>query len=201
MTIRKLTVALIAGTAIAAAAAAYAHPGAWGAGGGYGPGANGCGYGPGMMGGYGPGMMGGYGPGMMGGYGPGMRGGHGPGMMGGFGPGMMGPDYQANAEGRLDNFKSYLGITAEQDGAWQKFAAKSKEQWESMRAGHEAMYSAMHDPKLTAPERAALRSQMMIQRAGSMEAMSTALKDLYAALTPEQRELIDQNGPGRRWRR
>ncbi len=207
MKARKTVVAVLAGAAIAVAAVAYAHPGGWGMGGGYGPGygmmgggygpgGDGCGFGPGgFSGGHGPGMMGGgYGPGMMGGgYGPGMMG-------GGYGPGMMGGDADYVAA-RLERFKSYLGITAAQDGAWQAFVGKSKQQAETMRASHEAMFAAMQDPKMTAPERAALRSTMMKQRVTEMDSMAGALKDLYAALTPEQRALVDQNGPGRRWQR
>ena len=184
MKVRNVAVALAAGAAISLAAVAYAHQG----GGGAGPGMWGGGYHQGMMGG-------GYGPGMMGG-------GHGPGMMGaGYGPGRMGagPDFDPDA--RLERFKAQLGISAEQDGAWKAFAAKSKQQAESMRVTHEAMFASMQDPKLTAPERAALHGAMMKQRGAEMESMAAAYKDLYTALTPEQRAIIDQGGPVRRGRR
>ncbi len=211
MKLRNVAVALAAGAAISVAAVAYAHQGGGGAGpgmwgGGYHQGMMGGGFGPGMMGGgYGPGMMGGgHGPGMMGaGYGPGMMGGgHGPGMMGaGYGPGMMGTGPGFDTEARLASFKSNLRISAEQEGAWNAFAAKSKQQAESMRATHDAMFASMQDPKLTAPDRAALQGAMMKQRGTEMESMAAAYKDLYTALTPEQRAIVDQGGPARRGRR
>ncbi len=135
MTVRKAVVALLAGAAIAASAVAYAHPGGWGMGG--------DGYGPGY------GMMGG---------------GHGHGMMWGNGPGRDDGDYAAYADARMERFKSYLGISAAQDGAWQAFVKQSKQQ-------------------------------------AKMDSSAAALKDLYAALTPEQRALLDQRGPGRRGQR
>jgi protein CpxP len=132
-------------------------------------------------------MGGGYGPGAMmgGGYGPGA-------MMGAYGPG-------ANADAWLEQYKARLQITPAQEGAWTAYTKKSQEQFEAMRTAHEAMFTSMQDPKLTAPERAALMSALMQQRAGAMASSAAALKDLYAALSPEQRALIDQ-GPraGRR---
>ncbi len=204
MKVRKIALALAAGAAITIAAVAYAHPGGWGMGG-YGPGA-GYGHGAMMGGGYGHGAMmgGGYGPGAMmgGGYGPGA--GHGPGAMmgGGYGPGAMMGGYGpgANADAWLEQYKAQLQITPAQEGAWTAYTKQAKEQFEARRAAHEAMFASMQDPKLTAPERAALKSAMMQQRAGAMVSSAAALKDLYAALSPEQRALLDQ-GPGAGYRR
>ena len=166
----------------------------------------GAGYGPGMMGGgprggYGPGMMGGgprggYGPGMMGG---GPRGGYGPGMMGGgprggYGPGFAQGGPAANVDARLAFLKNELAITADQESAWQAFAKQTKQQAESMQALRGQATAAAK----TAPERLEQRAEFAKQRAANMEARSAALKDLYAALTPEQKAVADQHFGG--WR-
>jgi Spy/CpxP family protein refolding chaperone len=149
------------------------------------------GYGPGMMGG---GPRGGFGPGMMG---AGPRGGYGPGMgygpRGGFGPGAQGGP-AANADARLAFLKNELAITADQESAWQAFAKQTKQQAESMQALRAAAQAAAK----TAPERLEQRAQFAKQRAANMEARSAALKDLYAALTPEQKAVADQHFGG--WR-
>lgn len=175
MKARNIVMSVAASAAITVAAVVYAHPGGGGMGG-FGPGAMmGGGYGPGAMmgGGYGPGAMmgGGYGHGAM------MGGGHGPG---------------ADTEAWLAQYKARLRITPEQEGAWQTFTKKSLEQADSMRTAHEAMFASMQDPKLTAPERAALMSTLMQQRSTEMTTSASALKDLYGVLTPEQRAIIDQ---------
>ena len=48
------------------------------------------------------------------------------------------------------------------------------------------------------PDRMIQRAELMKQRTASMEAMGTALKDLYAVLTPEQKAVADQHFGG--WR-
>ncbi len=139
--------------------------------------------------GMGGGMMGG-GPGMM--MGGGMMGG--PGMMGGY-----------NIEDRLAAQKSALKITPEQERAWSAYADVAKKQFESMRAQHEAMWKSA--PSSSA-ERYELHSKFMSQRAQEHETLSAAYKELYSALTPEQRAIADQRGgygpggrgPGGRWR-
>jgi Spy/CpxP family protein refolding chaperone len=155
-------------------------------------------FGPGPGYGYGPGMMGGgYGPGMMGGgFGPGMMG-------GGFGPGMMGGAYDVDA--RLDAQKTALGITAEQETAWNAYAELVKTQAGSMLARHQAMWNSTTS---SSADRLALHSAFMTQRAQEIEALNKAYADLYAVLTPEQRATADQGGwgygkrgrgPGGRW--
>ena len=146
--------------------------------------------------GYGPGAGMGSGHGMGWGMGPG-AGGMGP-MGYGMGPGRMGSgNPTAAAEGRLAYLKSTLQITPAQETAWQAFAAKAKQQAESMFSRRTAMHEAAGT---TAPDRLAKRSEIMKQHVTEMEAMSTALKDLYAALTPEQRAVADRGfggfGPG-----
>jgi hypothetical protein len=182
-----IAVAIAAG--LATAFVAVAHPG-FGPGPGYGPGMMGCG-GPGMAMGGGPGMMGG-GPGMMGG-GPGMMGG-GPGMMGG-GPGMMmgwghGRMFANNdvdivkfQQEQLGQLKQQLGITAEQQPAWDAFVAQATAQAKAMQA-------MRSDAGTTAwPER-------MQQRQKAMATMSEAAAKLYEVLAPPQREVFDRGfGP------
>jgi Spy/CpxP family protein refolding chaperone len=136
------------------------------------------------MGGYAQGY--GMGPGMMGGYGPGN--GMGPGMMGGYG----------NADEGLAALKSELGITDKQDSAWQAFASNAKKQQET----RQAWFAKMHEARSagSAPELLAQQTELMKQRQVEMEANAAALKNLYAALTPEQKAIADQRfggfGPG-----
>ena len=205
---RATKIVIAVGTALSlglAAAAVGARPSGYGAGwggghmGGYG---QGYGMGPGMMGGYGQGY--GMGPGMMGGYGQGYGMGWGGGHMGGYGPGYgMGPQgmynaYPRTAEERLTGLKSELGITADQDTAWQAFVKNAKQQNENRQAWFAKMHEARSAGSL--PELLAQQTEFMKQRQAEMEANAAALKDLYATLTPEQKTIADQRfggfGPG-----
>lgn len=166
----------------------------------------GYGMGPGMMGGYSQGYGPGYGmgPGMMGGYGPGYGMGWGGGHMGGYGPGYgMGPqamfnNYSSNADEGLAALKSELGITAKQDSAWQAFTKNAKQQSENRQAWFAKMQQARSAGP--APELLAQQAEVMKQHQVEMEANAAALKNLYAALTPEQKAIADQRfggfGPG-----
>jgi hypothetical protein len=188
---RVTKILLTAGAALSlglAAAAVSAHPY------GYGPG-----WGGGHMGGYGPGY--GMGTGMMGGHGPGY--GMGPGMMGGHGPGHgMGPGVGMHAWGNVDEslaaLKAELGITAKQDSAWKAYADNAKKHQETRQAWFAKMQEARS--KGSAPELLAQHTEHMKQRQVEMEADAAALKNLYAALTPEQKVIADQRfggyGPG-----
>ena len=149
---------------------------------------HGHGYGPGW------GMGGGSEYGM--GYGPGA----GMGPMG-YGPGRgMGPQSYGNpaaaADARLAYLKSELKITSGQETAWKAFADQAKQQAEAMQAW---MTTVQGSTQATAPERLELRNQIMKKRQEQMEKSTAALKDLYAALTPEQKTIADQRfggGPG-----
>jgi Spy/CpxP family protein refolding chaperone len=131
------------------------------------------------------------------GYGPGsgMR------PMGGMGYGPMGRDMGPQAfgdpgamvESRLSGLKSDLKITSAQETVWQAYAAKAKQQAEAMQAWRTTMQGST---QASAPERLALRTEMMKKRQEQMEAMTSALKDLYAALTPEQKAIADQRVGG-----
>lgn len=127
------------------------------------------------------------------GFGPGMMGMHG-GM--GHGPGMMamrgGPMFSANdadigkfQQEQIAQLKSRLAITAEQQPAWDAFAARAGEQAKSMSSTHKDVTAG------TAPERMKQGQQFMAERQKAMESMSESFTKLYDALTPKQREILD----------
>ncbi|MGB5082956.1 MAG: Spy/CpxP family protein refolding chaperone [Burkholderiales bacterium] len=183
---RTTKIALAVGTALSlglGVAAVNAHPDGWGGGYGAGPG-YGMGYG---MHGYG---MHGYGPGQgPQGMGPGMH---------GYGMGPQGTFDAGSAEERLAGLKTELGITAEQETAWQAFVKSAKQRDESRQAWFAKMREARAAGSL--PERLAQRDEMFKQHQAERQATTSALKDLYAALTPEQKAIADQRfggfGPG-----
>jgi hypothetical protein len=128
-------------------------------------------------------------PGGMGG--PGM----GPGMMHG-GHGRGDGDAAALAEKRLAAFKTELKITAQQEAAWQAFAAKATEQAKAMQAQHQQMRQERDKAGATpvpVPDRMAQHLDQMKQHLADMESMQGAVKNLYAVLTPEQRALADRH--------
>jgi hypothetical protein len=171
---RKFAMAAAAALALGSAAA-LAHPYGYGPGQGMGPG---MGWGPGH--GMGPGM--GWGPGH--GMGPGM--GRGP----GFGPGFAGT---AGFEGHLAALKTDLKITPAQEKAWEAYANELKQQAQSMQEWHAAMFA---NPQATALERSELRTKMIKQREQQAEKTAAAFKDLYAALTPDQKAVADRRFGG-----
>jgi Spy/CpxP family protein refolding chaperone len=129
--------------------------------------------------------------------GPGAGAGRGPGAGAGRGPG-AGLSPEARAEGRLAAVKTELKITAAQESAWQTFATKAKSQAQAMQAQRAKMIEQAQ-AAVPAPERLAQRTEVARQRAANMEAMTGAVKDLYAVLTPEQKTVADQllaRGPG-----
>jgi Spy/CpxP family protein refolding chaperone len=120
--------------------------------------------------------------------------GSGPCMGAGMGPHGMGGKMGAGnpaamVESHLTSLKSELNITPGQEGAWQAFAAKAKQQAESMQA----IRAGMQQAPGSAPERMSQHTEIMKQRLAGMEAMTSAVKDLYAALTPEQKAIADKH--------
>ena len=108
------------------------------------------------------------------------------------GPGhgsMAGVDPATMIESHLSDLKAQLKITTAQEAAWQTFTAAAEQQ----AAGMQAMHTQMQQSAGTAPERMAQRAAAMQQRAAGMATMANALKDLYTALTPEQRTIVDQH--------
>ena len=188
-TTRKILTGVVAAGLAAATALAFADPP-----GGFGPGGWGGGQrGAGMMaqgGGYGPGMMG-YG-GQRGGYGPGATAGA---PCEGFGPGAAaGAGPVERSEQRLSFLKNELKITPEQQSAWNAYTEHAKAQAATMEAFHAQPAAAAQTPA----ERSELRAERMNLRAKQVTAMSAAVKDLYAVLTPEQKAVADLHFGGRR---
>ena len=140
------------------------------------------GYGPGWhMGGWGPGAGYAMGPGMMGGYGPGY----------GMGPQAMFGGYYGNTDENLAALKSQLGITDKQESAWQDFANSAKERSAKRQAQFEKLRQAGSREEFFAQQQ-----KFFEQRQADFEANSKALDKLYAALTPEQKQLADQSFGG-----
>jgi Spy/CpxP family protein refolding chaperone len=121
-----------------------------------------------------------------GGYGPGWGGHHGmmggPGGMGGMsgGPGwMMGGDPVAYTEQQLTQLKTDLGITPEQETAWNAYAEAVQAKAGLMAAHRQAMFG---NATVTPEQRQSFHQQGLEQ----MRQVTQARRDLYAALTPEQ---------------
>lgn len=169
---RKALIGMLAAAGIVAASAAvYADPP-----GGFGPGAGGCAFGAGMAGG-------GYGPGMMG-----------DGPRGGFGPGAAGAGPVQRGDARLAYLKNELKITAEQESAWDAYATQVKARAATMAAFHAQGPSNAQ----SAAERIEQHAARMKLRAEQAQAMSKAVKELFAVLTPEQQTIANQHFGGPR---
>ncbi|MCU0806718.1 MAG: Spy/CpxP family protein refolding chaperone [Candidatus Contendobacter sp.] len=133
-------------------------------------------------GGYGP-MGGGQGdcP-MMGGDGPGME--RGP--MGG-GPGRRMERMQQFHAERMELLEARLKLKPDQQNAWKAFlAAQDAHHAEKMKIRQE-----MRDRETTAMAHFEERVQAMEQDLASMKTMVKAAGDLYAALDPDQKQVMD----------
>jgi len=167
-----LAAAAIAVASLGTAGLSIAHPGGMGWGPGYGamggaPGYGGMGHGPGA------GMWGGMG--------------------GGMGGWMNASEASAVVGSRLAAVKSELKITSDQEPAWGAFEKQTQQQVESMQALRQQMQERMHGATPGTPaEFAALRDGMFKLRQANAEAHAKVVKDLYAALTPEQRAVADR---------
>lgn len=115
----------------------------------------------------------------------------------GFGPGMgMGPGMgrghsnpAALAEGHLAWLKAELKITPAQEPAWKTFADQRRQQAEAMQSWATNM---QEKAPATAVERMEARNQWAKKRQEQGETMTSGLKTLYAALTTEQKAMLDQ---------
>lgn len=109
----------------------------------------------------------------------------------------QGGDAAAFAQKRLDRLKTELKITAQQEPAWQAFAGKSIEQAKAMQALHQQhqQQAQARDKSalLSTPDRLARHVDDLRQHLAHLEQTQAAVKDLYAALTPEQRALADRH--------
>ena len=100
------------------------------------------------------------------------------------------PDPVAKVEKRLASFKEELKITSDQEQVWATYAEKTTSNVKDIR---DRMEEAMHDKPQTAPERFDRHIELMKQRLASFEKMDDALKQLYTALTPEQKAIADRH--------
>jgi Spy/CpxP family protein refolding chaperone len=89
-------------------------------------------------------------------------------------------------EDRLGYAKYKLGITEQQEPAWQEFTKSL-----------DTKFTAKRDRKEKRGEKATVtdRVKMMREHAERMTKMADAIEKLYAALTPEQQKLADQLRP------
>jgi len=122
---------------------------------------------------------------------PGDGPGPGHGMGHGWGPGRGNP--AAAVEGRLAYVKTDLKITKAQEPAWNKYADQVRKQAESMQAARTAMQGSA---TANAVDRMELHNKLMRSRLEQSEKTTAAFKELYAALTPEQKALADQRPGG-----
>ena len=126
---------------------------------------------------------------------PGSYYGMGPGMMGG-GMGMMhgamfGGQAGAMSAQYLEQMKTRLAISAQQEGVWQVFATKAAEQAALMQATHIAHIQGS-DANTPAPERMSQHIGLMTQHLAGMQGVNQAFAALYVQLTPAQKSIADQ---------
>lgn len=96
---------------------------------------------------------------------------------------------QARMAQRAEAFKQKLQITPAQESAWTNFQA-------SMQAGkgepRQPRMNRQEMQNLTAPERVDRMRAMHQERAAEMDRRGEAVKTFYAALSPEQQKVFDQ---------
>ena len=114
---------------------------------------------------------------------------YGPGMGRGWGGGF---DTPAVAAARMAELKAQLKITAGQEAAWKAYESAVAQQAATMQSIHALMQSQFQGAQsgTANPDFASQRLALMAQRDAARAASSAALRDLYAALTPEQRTLM-----------
>ncbi len=103
---------------------------------------------------------------------------------------MAGADGGAMAATRLADLKTELQITPAQEAAWLSFENQAKQQAAAMQTMRSQMQAQMHNPQPGAAgiDFAAQRDAMIKLHDGNQ----AAVKDLYAALTPQQKAIADQ---------
>jgi hypothetical protein len=110
---------------------------------------------------------------------------------------MAGKKMSANPGAQIDShlakLKNDLKITTNQEAAWALFAKTMKQQkMEMMAAMQEQMQRTPKvQPVQAAPDQIGERIAFMKQRIAGMEAAADTMKQLYGALTPKQKELLD----------
>lgn len=96
-------------------------------------------------------------------------------------------EFEARAEQRLARQKEALQITPSQEAAWQAYSDTIRQSMQ--RADRPAQEQGQ---PLSAPERMSRQIERMKQRTAKMEQVALALQNLYAQLSPAQREIADQ---------
>jgi Spy/CpxP family protein refolding chaperone len=102
----------------------------------------------------------------------------------------------AQIDSKLVEMKKILKIGSAQEEAWTTFATIMKRQKTEMMSAmqEEKMQqrTSKEHPAQAAPDRIDERIQFMKQRVASMETAAAAMKQLYAILTPQQREILNE---------
>jgi len=103
---------------------------------------------------------------------------------------MMGGGVAAHAEGRIAFLKAELGITDQQKGAWEAYAAAIKKNLEGMQGMRETM---MKVTQAKSPaERLDAHIAAMESRVTALKELKPALTALYAALSDDQKKKADE---------
>lgn len=97
-------------------------------------------------------------------------------------------DPAGRVDARLGRLESDLKLTAEQKPLWQAYAEKSKAE---AGKGFQAMREQAQDLGLSAPDRMTRMTETMKQRVVAMESINAAFRQLYDALSPEQKRVAD----------
>jgi hypothetical protein len=118
-------------------------------------------------------------------------------------PGMPGrmagrqADPVARLQQHLERVKADLKLQAGQEAAWQQFTRQALDMAEAHKARRDDMQRKAQqapDPKAGTPSAPDLLAQQLDrarQHLADLEKRQQALKDLYAALSPEQRKIAD----------
>jgi periplasmic protein CpxP/Spy len=97
-------------------------------------------------------------------------------------------DPAARADQHLTQLKTDLKLTAAQEPLWLAFADKVKAE---AGKGMDAMRANAQDLSLSAPDRMAQRTALMKERVATMESVNASFKQLYDALSPDQKRVAD----------
>ncbi len=103
-------------------------------------------------------------------------------------------EFEARINERLDRAKSQLGITGEQEPAWNEFTTQLRQAMETRKARRGAR---MRDAVPTVEE----RIEFMRQKATQMRELADAMAKLHAQLTTEQQKTADALPMGRMGRK
>jgi periplasmic protein CpxP/Spy len=93
---------------------------------------------------------------------------------------------EAHFNQRMAELKQKLQVTGAQEAAWNNFTSAMQPPAGMQRPDHEAM------ARMTTPERIDQMQGMHAQRSAEMLRRTEAVKTFYAALTPEQRKVFDE---------